>query len=160
MREKIHDLIIFIIKEKKKKSGIRKFQWKHFLIEWNLHKLILCFLYDSNKIRNLCTFILILLSSMLYHLLVRPYSIKALIHYGNPTIFWGQNKERHQSLAQIVKVVFVIDPSIAFLAQFQTLSFVFDHVWIRTLAVEKNSLEELKNTVKNRVKIGTITTCI
>jgi hypothetical protein len=44
-------------------------------------------------------------------------------------------------LSQIVKIVFMIDPSVSFVSHFQTLGFVFDHVRVWTLTIEENSFK-------------------
>ena len=55
-------------------------------------------------------------------------------------------------MAQVVKVVLVVDPTVAVAAQLQALSLVLHHLGVRALAVEKDTFEQLKK----RGKSGTI----
>ena len=75
------------------------------------------------------------------HLLVRADSIETLVHDGDPSVFRREDEEGHEGLAQVVKVVLVVDPPVAFVGQLQALSFVFDQVRVRAFAVKEDSFE-------------------
>ena len=79
-----------------------------------------------------------------FYLLVDTDSVETLVHDVDPSVFGRENEERHERLAQVVKVVLVVDPAVAVAAQLQALSLVLDKVRVRTLAVKENALEQLK----------------
>jgi hypothetical protein len=47
-----------------------------------------------------------------------------LVHDGDPAVFGRQDEEGHEGLPQIVEVVLVVDPPVAFVAQLQALGSV------------------------------------
>ena len=68
-----------------------------------------------------------------------------MIHDINPTIFRGENKQCHQSVEDVVKVVFLVDPSV--LGITKTVKLVCDILTLHvgTIAVEEESFEKLTN---------------
>ena len=77
------------------------------------------------------------------HLLVKSNGVEALVHDVDPAVFGGEHEEGHEGVAQVVEVVLVVDPTIPVPAQLQALRLVLHGVRVRTLAVEKEALEEL-----------------
>ena len=68
-----------------------------------------------------------------------------MIHDINPTILRGENKQCHQSVEDVVKVVFLVDPSVLGIPE--TVKLVCDilTVYVGTIAVEEESFEKLTN---------------
>ena len=77
------------------------------------------------------------------HLLVKSNGVEALVHDVDPAVLGGEHEEGHEGVAQVVEVVLVVDPAIAIAAQLQALRLVRHVPRVRTLAVEKEPLEEL-----------------
>ena len=66
-----------------------------------------------------------------------------MVHDINPAILGRQDEERHQSLAEIVEVVLVVDPAVAVGTQLQALGFVRDVLGVGAVAVKKYPFEKL-----------------
>ena len=82
---------------------------------------------------------------VLLRLLVQPDSVQAVVHYVDPTVLRGEDKERHESLSQVVKVVLLVDPPVfrvvqAFHLVRDVLQFHF-----RSFTVEEEALEQLNS---------------
>jgi len=75
------------------------------------------------------------------HLLINSYGVQARVHDVYPAVSGRQHEQRHQRLAQIVKIVFLIDPCVFLVGQaFFFVAHVFD---VRALAVKKRPFEKL-----------------
>ena len=81
------------------------------------------------------------------HLLIEPHCVQPLIHDVHPSVLGGEDEERHECLAQVVKVVLVVDPAVAVAAQLQALSLVGDAVGVGALAVVEDALEQLEEQI-------------
>ena len=75
--------------------------------------------------------------------MVKSNGVEALVHDVDPAVFGGEHEEGHEGVAQVVEVVLVVYPAIPVPAQLQALRLVLHGVRVRTLAVEKEALEEL-----------------
>ena len=77
-------------------------------------------------------------------LLVDADRIQAVVHDVHPTILGGEDEQGHEGSAEIVKIIFLIQPAIVFVLQ--TLQLVGDVLGhnVRAVTVEEKSLEELK----------------
>jgi len=64
-----------------------------------------------------------------------------LVHDRDPSVFGREDEEGHEGLAQVVEVVLVVHPAVAFVGHFQALSFVLDQVGVWSLAVKEDSFE-------------------
>ena len=72
--------------------------------------------------------------------------VKSRIHYSNPSVFRGQNKECHQGLSQIIKIILPIDPAV-FIKKTVSLS---SHILqVGSSAVVKRSYNKMA-----KIKIG------
>ena len=81
--------------------------------------------------------------SLVLYLLIDAHRVEALVHNIDPAIFGGKHEERHESLAQIIEIVLVVDPSVAVGRQLQALGFVSHVLGIRAFAVVENALKQL-----------------
>lgn len=52
------------------------------------------------------------LVEILLRLLVNPDSVQSVIHDVHPAVLGGENKQRHEGIENVVKIVFLIDPSV------------------------------------------------
>ena len=77
------------------------------------------------------------------YLLVEPYGVQALVHDVDPSVLGGEDEERHERLAQVVKVVLVVDPLVAVAGQLQALGLVGDEFGVGALTVVEDALEQL-----------------
>ena len=81
---------------------------------------------------------------MTCYLLINTHSIQSMVHDVHPPILGGQDKQGHESLAKVIKVVFLVYPSILFILQ--TFKLVSDILIgnIRPVTVKEQPFEELK----------------
>ena len=83
-----------------------------------------------------------------YHLFVETHSVKTMVHDIHPAVFRGENEECHQSIEDVVKVVFLVGPLVA--RVLETVSSICDvlsrHCF--PLAIEEQSFEQLKQTFR------------
>ena len=96
-------------------------------------------------------------SDKICYLLINCHSIKPIVHDVYPAILAGQNKQAHQSLAKVVKIIFSISPSVFW--KFQTVKlccYVLSHD-VRSLTVVKHSFEKLKTNFDNFLLIDVLT---
>ena len=75
--------------------------------------------------------------------MVKSNGVEALVHDVDPAIFGGEHEEGHEGVAQVVEVVLLVYPAVPVPTQLQALRLVLHGGRVRTLAVEKESLEEL-----------------
>lgn len=74
-------------------------------------------------------------------LLIDPNRVQTGVHDVDPTVTRGQHEKRHQSLAKIIKVVLPVEPHVPLVRE--TVSFVSYILYVRTIAIEKSTLEQL-----------------
>lgn len=77
------------------------------------------------------------------HLLVKSNGVEALVHDVDPAVLGGEHEEGHEGVAQVVEVVLLVYPAVPVPTQLQALRLVLHGGRVRTLAVEKEPLEEL-----------------
>ena len=78
------------------------------------------------------------------NLLINADSVQAVVHDVDPAVLGGQHEEGHESSAEIIEVVLLVDPAVVLVLQ--TLGLVGDverhHVW--PITVEEESFEQLQ----------------
>jgi len=78
------------------------------------------------------------------HLLINSHGVQTRVHDVYPTVSGRQHEQRHQRFAQIVEIVFLIDPRVFLVGQaFLFVTHVLD---VRALAVKKRTFEKLYGT--------------
>ena len=67
-----------------------------------------------------------------------------MVHDIHPAVFGGEDEESHESVEDVIKVVFLVDPPVAWVLQTVRLAgdVLLGHV--RAVAVEEKALEQLK----------------
>ena len=84
--------------------------------------------------------------SLSTHLLVNSDGVKPAIHDADPSIFGREDEERHQRSAQIVKIVFLVEPQIAGIGK--ALSLVHHMPHVRTVTVVELTFEKVQLGVR------------
>ncbi len=79
---------------------------------------------------------------MVTNLLIDTYGIETRVHDVNPAVFGRKDKERHEGLPQVVKVVFAVDPDVTRVCV-QAIGAVLDVADVRTVAVVEAAFEQL-----------------
>ena len=75
---------------------------------------------------------------------IRTDGIKSVVHDIHPAVLGGEDKQGHESVEDVIKVVFLVDPPVAWVLQTVRLAgdVLLGHV--RAVAVEEKALEQLK----------------
>ena len=87
-----------------------------------------------------CLFVCLFFCLFVY-LLVNSDGVEPTVHDADPTVFGGEDEECHQSSAQIVEIVFLIEPQVAGIGK--ALSLVHHVPNKRTVTVVELTFEKL-----------------
>ena len=81
------------------------------------------------------------------NLLVNTDGVESSVHDIDPTVFGRKDKEGHQCLAEIVKVIGPVHPHVAGISR-QTIGPVTNHANVRTLTIKETALKQLQRSTK------------